>query len=47
MNSGQPCSAAKSRILPVAASRSVSHSRGRMVTYGPTLSPKEVNTRFM
>lgn len=46
-NSGQPCSPAKSTIFLRAAASSCAHSRGRITRYGPTLSPKEVNTRFM
>lgn len=46
-NSGQPCSPAKSTIFLRAAASSRAHSRGRITRYGPTLSPKEVNTRFM
>ncbi len=45
--SGQPWSPARSMIFLRAADSSRSHSRGRITTYGPTLSPKEVNTRFM
>lgn len=46
-NSGQPCSPAKSTIFLRAADSSRCHSRGLITTYGPTLRPKEVNTRFM
>lgn len=45
--SGQPCSAANSMTRLRAAGRSVSHSRGRTTSYGPTGRPKETNTRFM